>query len=160
MRLLRKERRMSQEALARRLRMKGLRVSRALVARWERGLGDPGTGHIVEAARLFGVSADYLLGLSEDPKGKALIAGREIARDSDLYRTIRLLLESGDLQDYLGDIVRMNLAALRRLVRAPALRRKAELLMAMLERGELEHDIYPDRPLLSRESLEKLRGKK
>jgi transcriptional regulator with XRE-family HTH domain len=151
---------MSQEALARRLRAKGLRASRALIARWERGLGDPGTGHIVEAARLFGVSADYLLGLSEDPKGRALVEGREIPHDSDLYRTIRLLLESGDLQDYLADIVRLNLDALRRLVRAPALRRKAELLIGMLERGELEHEVYADRPLIKRESLEKLTGKR
>ena len=71
LRSLRKERRLSQEGLARRLRTKGLRASRTLVARWERGVGDPGTGHVREAARLFEVAADYLLGLSDDRKGKA-----------------------------------------------------------------------------------------
>ncbi len=160
LRILRKERRLSQEALARRLRAKGLRASRTLVARWERGLGDPGTGHVREVARLFDATADYLLGLSEDRKGRAVVGGKEIPQDSDLYKTIAVLLESQDLQGYLTDIVRSNLEALRRAVGTPKVRKKAEVLLGMLERGQLEHGVYPGRPLLTRESLERLRGRK
>ena len=53
---LRRERGMSQEALA-----QELNVSRQAVSRWELGEVAPDTGNVLAASRLFGVSTDYLL---------------------------------------------------------------------------------------------------
>lgn len=53
---LRKERGMSQEALA-----QELGVSRQAISRWELGEVAPDTGNVLAASRLFGVSTDYLL---------------------------------------------------------------------------------------------------
>lgn len=53
---LRKERGMSQEALA-----QELGVSRQTISRWELGEVVPDTGNVLAASRLFGVSTDYLL---------------------------------------------------------------------------------------------------
>ena len=53
---LRKERGMSQEALA-----QALGVSRQAISRWELGEVAPDTGNVLATSRLFGVSTDYLL---------------------------------------------------------------------------------------------------
>ena len=53
---LRKERGMSQEALA-----QELGVSRQAISRWELEEVAPDTGNVLAASRLFGVSTDYLL---------------------------------------------------------------------------------------------------
>ena len=53
---LRKERGMSQEALA-----QELGVSRQAISRWELGEVAPDTGNVLAVSRLFGVSTDYLL---------------------------------------------------------------------------------------------------
>lgn len=57
---LREQAGMSQEKLAKRLG-----ITRSSVNAWEMGISTPSTQYIAELARLFRVSADYLLGLSE-----------------------------------------------------------------------------------------------
>lgn len=53
---LRKQRGLSQEAVAERLG-----VSRQAVSRWEQGSAQPDAGNLFQLSRLFQVSADYLL---------------------------------------------------------------------------------------------------
>ena len=43
-----------------------LDVSRTAVARWESGDIEPNLNHIVEMARLFNVSTDFLLGIEQN----------------------------------------------------------------------------------------------
>lgn len=75
LRKLRKAWKMSQPTLAQELQQRGVKVSRSLVALWEQGRSDPGTFHLIALAKLFQVSVDYLLGLT-DERGN-LIASRE-----------------------------------------------------------------------------------
>ena len=58
---LREDAGFSQSALA-----KKLNVTRSTVNAWEMGLSAPTTQYVVDMARLFRVSADYLLGLSTE----------------------------------------------------------------------------------------------
>ena len=46
-----------------------LKISQALLSHYENGAREPGLGFVCRACRYYGVSADYLLGLSEDPAG-------------------------------------------------------------------------------------------
>ena len=57
---LRIERRFTQEELA-----KALGCSQAMIARWESNENQPTEEHIVKASEFFGVSTDYILGLSD-----------------------------------------------------------------------------------------------
>ncbi len=57
---LRIERRLTQEELA-----EALGCSQAMIARWEANEHQPKEEHIVKAAKFFGVSTDYILGLSD-----------------------------------------------------------------------------------------------
>lgn len=75
LRKLRRAWKMSQPTLAQELQQRGVKVSRSLVALWEQGRSDPGTFHLIALAKLFQVSVDYLLGLT-DERGN-LIASRE-----------------------------------------------------------------------------------
>ena len=59
----RKRRGMSQEELAERLG-----VSRQAVSCWELGTAQPEAHNVWQLSRLFGVTADYLLGRSEHSK--------------------------------------------------------------------------------------------
>lgn len=81
--LLRKQRGLSQEALA-----EQLGVSRQAVSRWETGSALPDAGNLLQLSRLFGVTADSLLNDDCDPvppasaypdssprKGKRRLAG-------------------------------------------------------------------------------------
>lgn len=43
-----------------------LHVSAAAVGRWERGETEPGFAMLIKMAEIFNVSADYLLGLTDD----------------------------------------------------------------------------------------------
>lgn len=45
---------------------KSLGLTRSAVNAWEMGLSIPSTSYIVELARVFNVSTDYLLGLNEN----------------------------------------------------------------------------------------------
>jgi len=56
--LLRKQHDLTQASLAKRLG-----ITRASVNAWEMGISVPSTQYIVELSQIFGVSADYLLGL-------------------------------------------------------------------------------------------------
>ena len=58
-RQLREQRNMSQAEFARRLN-----VTRATASAWEQGVNLPTAGYLIDMARLFRVSSDYLLGLS------------------------------------------------------------------------------------------------
>lgn len=58
--MLRENQKLTQADLARKL---GL--TRSSINAWEMGLSVPSTNYIVELARLFDVSSDYLLGLDE-----------------------------------------------------------------------------------------------
>ena len=60
---LREKSEMTQAELAREL---GL--TRSSINAWEMGLSVPSTPFIVELAKLFGVSTDYLLGLTDEKK--------------------------------------------------------------------------------------------
>ena len=57
--LLRDQRGMTQTELAKRLG-----ITRSSVNAWEMGISTPSTQYIVELARLFKVSTDYLLGVA------------------------------------------------------------------------------------------------
>lgn len=58
---LRKTHNMTQSILA-----KKLGITRSSVNAWEMGLSIPSTTYIAELSQLFGVSSDYLLGLSSN----------------------------------------------------------------------------------------------
>jgi len=51
-----------------------LRISQALLSHYENGAREPGLGFVCRACRYYGVSADYLLGLSDE---SVQSAGRE-----------------------------------------------------------------------------------
>ncbi|MDO4565913.1 MAG: helix-turn-helix transcriptional regulator [Oscillospiraceae bacterium] len=65
--LLRKERGITQKEAA-----ASLGVSQALLSHYEKGIRECGLSFVVRAARFYGVSCDYLLGLSPDPSGLTL----------------------------------------------------------------------------------------
>ena len=58
---LREQQNMTQAELAKRLG-----ITRSSVNAWEQGISVPSTQYIVELAALFGVSTDFLLGLSSE----------------------------------------------------------------------------------------------
>ncbi len=66
---LRKQRGLSQRKAA-----ADLKISQALLSHYENGAREPGLGFVCRACRYYGVSADYLLGLADEP---AHAAGRE-----------------------------------------------------------------------------------
>ena len=66
---LRKTRGLSQRKAA-----ADLKISQALLSHYENGAREPGLGFVCRACRYYGVSADYLLGLSDEAAGNA---GRE-----------------------------------------------------------------------------------
>lgn len=65
-RLLRKERRWTQAALAEKLN-----VSPQVVSNWERRYTDPDHDDLARLAEVFDVSADYVLGRSKDRKSQS-----------------------------------------------------------------------------------------
>ena len=62
---LRKRHGYSQEALAEKMG-----VSRQAVSKWERGESTPDTDTLIELAKLYNVSVDYILGLTDNPKSE------------------------------------------------------------------------------------------
>ena len=61
---LRKARGLSQRRVA-----GDLGISQALLSHYENGAREPGLDFVCRACRYFGVSADYILGLSDEPGG-------------------------------------------------------------------------------------------
>ncbi len=55
--ILRENKKMTQTDLANKLK-----ITRASVNAWEMGISTPSTKYIIELAKIFGVSTDYLLG--------------------------------------------------------------------------------------------------
>ena len=60
--VLRKEKGVSQRTVA-----GELSISQALLSHYEKGIREPGLDFVARACRYYGVTADYLLGLSETP---------------------------------------------------------------------------------------------
>ena len=90
---LRKARRLSQRAAA-----ADLHISQALLSHYENGAREPGLSFVCRACRYYGVSADYMLGLSDCPSAghkeqelTALIAELEA-----LSRRVKTALEGTD----------------------------------------------------------------
>ena len=48
-----------------------LNISQALLSHYENGAREPGLPFLIRACRYYGVTADYMLGLSDDPLGAA-----------------------------------------------------------------------------------------
>lgn len=46
-----------------------LKISQALLSHYENGAREPGLSFVCRACRYYGVSADYILGLSDSPAG-------------------------------------------------------------------------------------------
>ena len=67
---LRKARGLSQRKAA-----ADLNISQALLSHYENGAREPGLSFVCRACRYYGVSADYLLGLSSSPTGSEVDAG-------------------------------------------------------------------------------------
>lgn len=65
---LRKERGWTQEEIVVRLVALGVEVSRSYLSQMEKDVAVPGSDKIAGLARVFGVSADYLLGLTDEPR--------------------------------------------------------------------------------------------
>ena len=61
---LRKTRGLSQRRVA-----GDLGISQALLSHYENGAREPGLDFVCRACRYYGVSADYILGLSDEPSG-------------------------------------------------------------------------------------------
>ena len=80
---LRKARGLSQRKAA-----ADLKISQALLSHYENGAREPGLSFVCKACRYYGVSADYLLGLTEEP---AEARGRE-----ELESLVRELRELSD----------------------------------------------------------------
>ena len=74
-----------------------LHISQALLSHYENGAREPGLDFVCRACRYYGVSADYLLGLSEIPSGAdaALDALGELAAGLDALRARGLALQEG-----------------------------------------------------------------
>jgi len=135
-RALRERKRLSQRALAAELRRQGLRASDVLVSGWEHEAREPGIGHLCALARLFEVSTDYLLGLSAASQDVSVLAkANRVSEKTALYRTVRVMAESGELQDYLLGVVQTNLEVLARGGMEPGVRKKAQRLLKRLEPG-------------------------
>ena len=70
---LRRERRISQRQAA-----AALGISQALLSHYENGAREPGLDFVRRACDYYEVTADYLLGRSDEPKGKDLSTLRAI----------------------------------------------------------------------------------
>ncbi len=80
---LRKSRRLSQRQAA-----GDLNISQALLSHYENGAREPGLDFVCRACRYYGVSADYLLGISDIPGGAegAIAALGELTAGLDALR--------------------------------------------------------------------------
>ena len=67
---LRKQRKLNQRKVA-----ADLNISQALLSHYETGAREPGLDFVCRACRYYGVSADYLLGLSDNPGGIDSVVG-------------------------------------------------------------------------------------
>ena len=59
------------QGLSQRKAASDLKISQALLSHYENGAREPGLDFVCRACRYYGVSADYILGLSDEPAGTA-----------------------------------------------------------------------------------------
>ena len=80
---LRRSRGLSQRSAA-----ADLNISQALLSHYENGVREPGLDFVCRACRYYGVSADYLLGISDIPAGvdRALDALKGLTEGLDALR--------------------------------------------------------------------------
>ena len=83
---LRREKQISQRRAA-----AELGISQALLSHYETGAREPGLAFVSRACDYYGVTADYLLGRSEEPRGGDLSAMRA------LLAQVRLMLDRADM---------------------------------------------------------------
>ncbi len=98
--ILRDERKMSQQRLA-----IELNVTQAMISKYELGLSEPDIATICRLAEIFGVSADYLLELSDD-KTSVSVYGLSESEKNVLFGFKRLNdLQKAKLQAYLRGLL-------------------------------------------------------
>ena len=68
-----------------------LNISQALLSHYENGAREPGLPFLCRACKYYGVSADYMLGLSDSPAGTA--GGETLA---DIAAQLRALAERAE----------------------------------------------------------------
>ena len=107
--LLRRERGFSQKSVAEKMN-----VSQALLSHYEKGIREPGLDFVVRIARLYGVTADFLLGLDdmenesvESQVMKSICSMMDVeelrpALEGQLYSLLRLTVEND------GELFRMD----------------------------------------------------
>ena len=90
---LRRERQINQRTAARELG-----ISQALLSHYENGAREPGLGFVCRACDYYGVSADYLLGRSEQPDAAANAAKTA----EEYFDRLRALIDEAraSLDDY------------------------------------------------------------
>ena len=101
-----------------------LGVSQALLSHYEKGIRECGPAFLAKAAVYYGVSADYLLGLSEEKRNtNAIFSREEQPLDGDVtpqtvYRALVLLFQSADeCSPMLGSrVLRLYVLSLCRMV--------------------------------------------
>ena len=100
LKILREERRMSQQRLA-----TELNVTQAMISKYEQGSCEPDIAMIRQIAQLFGVSSDYLLEISDD-KISISSFGLSNAEKDVLFGFKRLdNLQKAKLQAYLQGLL-------------------------------------------------------
>ena len=76
MKLLRKQHGLSQKSVA-----KSLGISQALLSHYEKGIRECGLDFLIKAAQVYGVSTDYLLGVSDNTCGNDEITKKLLGKD-------------------------------------------------------------------------------
>lgn len=84
---IRKEKGLSQEELANRLK-----ISRQAVSKWERGEASPDTDNLIELSKFYDMSLDELLNLN-NPIGVAKDEGKDLKKESHKEESISKKLE-------------------------------------------------------------------
>ena len=90
---LRKARGLSQRAAA-----ADLHISQALLSHYENGAREPGLGFVCRACRYYGVTADYMLGLTDstDADKRARELAEVMAELEQLSRKVKKIMEGND----------------------------------------------------------------
>lgn len=88
---LREKKRISQYKFA-----EDLKIAQSTIGNWEAGKREPGYNTLIAIAKYFDVTVDYLLGLSDCPKGEKTIYNIELAPEAEderkmlnLYRQVK-----------------------------------------------------------------------
>ena len=103
-------------------------IKQPMISRWETGDAEPSIANVLRISRSLGVSADYLLGLSDDENpapasvsasgDNAVAAGRDATVSSDAAESARLRARNAELE---AQIARMTDAVTQLSTRLAAL---------------------------------------